>query len=350
MLFRSEGFDDWLDNLYAFVVEVLPLPRLGNAPPVEVALPDLGRPEFAALGAGSREEASKSFMVEGRDETVELTYDAFPRSAKARATEEQMVEVARYLETLKRPAGITDKRLQAFVKFAMRFGRDSAGQLWMKVESGAHRKFLPPDRRPVVLRELHDHIGHRGFFATRAFVCERFWWPDMRGDILWFVRTCHLCQTRQTTKVIIPATVEYPAGPMFRIHADTAFMPGKYKYLAHARCATTSWPEARALTSETGKTLGEFIYQDLLCRWGAVSEIITDNGKPWVAALTYLANKYHIRHIRISGYNSRANGVVESPHHPMRDALYKATEGNGEKWQTKLHSVLWADRASVRRR
>ena len=67
-------------------------------------------------------------------------------------------------------------------------------------------------------------------------------------------------------------------------------------------------------------------------------------------ALEYLSSKYHVNHIRISGYNSRANGVVESPHHPIRDLLYKAADGDAAKWATKLHSVLWADRATVRRR
>ena len=40
-------------------------------------------------------------------------------------------------------------------------------------------------------------------------------------------------------------------------------------------------------------------------------EIVSDNGKPFVAALRYLEKKYHVKHIRISGYNSRANGIVK---------------------------------------
>ena len=40
-------------------------------------------------------------------------------------------------------------------------------------------------------------------------------------------------------------------------------------------------------------------------------EIVSSNGKLFVAALGHLDKKYHIKHIRISGYNSRANGIVE---------------------------------------
>ena len=111
----------------------------------------------------------------------------------------------------------------------------------------------------------------------------------------------------------LPPTVSYPVAPMVRIHVDSMDMPsgsGSYKHFLHARCALTAWPEGRATTSQTGKTIGDWLYQEILCRWGAVSEIISDNGAPWLAALEYIAKQYHVHHIRISGYNSRANGIV----------------------------------------
>ncbi|KDQ09752.1 hypothetical protein BOTBODRAFT_74665, partial [Botryobasidium botryosum FD-172 SS1] len=51
-----------------------------------------------------------------------------------------------------------------------------------------------------------------------------------------------------------------------------------YRYIVHARCSLTSYPEWRALRTETGRTVGAFIFEELLCRWGAVAEIVTDNG------------------------------------------------------------------------
>ena len=46
--------------------------------------------------------------------------------------------------------------------------------------------------------------------------------------------------------------------------------------------------------------LGTFIFEKILCRWGGLAEIVTDNGKPFVEALYYLATRYNINHIRIS--------------------------------------------------
>src|SRR5882672_9728441 len=66
--------------------------------------------------------------------------------------------------------------------------------------------------------------------------------------------------------------------------------------------------------------------------------------------MEYLTKKYHIRHIRISGYNSRANGIVERSHFDVQQALFKAASGNASKWSEVAYSVFWADRVTVRRR
>jgi hypothetical protein len=51
--------------------------------------------------------------------------------------------------------------------------------------------------------------------------------------------------------------------------------------------------------------------------------IVTNNGKPFIAALDTLAKRYGINHIRISGYNTQANGLVEHKHWDLWQALYK---------------------------
>ena len=65
---------------------------------------------------------------------------------------------------------------------------------------------------------------------------------------------------------------------------------------------------------EMGAAVGKFIFEDLLCRWGTVEEIITDNGVLILAGLNWLTKKYHITHICISPYNKQANGIVEQSH------------------------------------
>jgi len=35
-----------------------------------------------------------------------------------------------------------------------------------------------------------------------------------------------------------------------------------------------------------------FLFEDILCRWGAVKEVITDNGMPYITALDWLMDRY----------------------------------------------------------
>jgi len=98
-----------------------------------------------------------------------------------------------------------------------------------------------------------------------------------------------------------------------KVYIDTFNMPraGGFGYVVHTHCSLSSFPEAHMLRRETSITLMDFIFQDILCRYRAIAELVTDNGTPYIAVLDELKSKYGIPHIRISGYNSKANGPVE---------------------------------------
>ena len=102
--------------------------------------------------------------------------------------------------------------------------------------------------------------------------------------------------------------------PLFgKVYIDTMHLPASFgkKYIVQGHCSLCTWPEFRALAKENGTALVAWMFQDLICRWVTLYEIVTDNGKPFIKALAYLSKRYHINHICISGYNSRANGIVE---------------------------------------
>ena len=236
------------------------------------------------------------------------------------------------------------------VKKAKRFLAHN-GRLWRRQAQGRNQLVIPISQRMATIREAHDGLGHKGFYSTLRTLLDRFWWPTLANDVKQHITTCHECQIRQTTKIHIPPVVATPA-PLFRkAYIDTMLMPhaAGFRYIVQARCSLTAWPEWRALRVETGRTLAAFIFEDLLCRWGAVEEIVTDNGTAFVAALDTLADRYGIRHIRISAYNSRANGIVERQHRTIRESLVKACEGNITKWPTLAPHAFWADRVTTRK-
>jgi len=166
--------------------------------------------------------------------------------------------------------------------------------------------------------------------SLSALVCfSAFWWPMLVDDVKWFVRTCHECQIHQTRCLHIPPTVPVIGGLFRKAHLDTMVMPRSagYQYIVQARCALTAYPEWCMLCSENAAGLASFIFEEILCHWGPLAEIVTDNGPAFVQALDVLANRYQIRHIRISPYNSQANSVVEQRHFDVRKAIIKSNLG-----------------------
>jgi hypothetical protein len=280
-----------------------------------------------------------------------LDYALCPRTKKALDADGKLSLIPHFLETLEPPSGLSEKALQAFIRFATKFFTDS-GRLWKRDDAGAHKLVLTPDRRLAILRDCHDRAAHRGVFATGALISERFWWPFHLADVAWYVRTCHLCQIRQKRQILIPPTVAQPAPLFAKVYMDTMHLPPSagFKYLVQGRDSLSHWPEFRNLRSETGKTIGDWIYEEILCRWGTLSEIVSDNGTAFVKAIEYLAKRYHVHHIRISGYNSRANGQVERAHYDVRQALFKAADGDPSKWSQVSASVFWSERVTTRKR
>src|SRR5882762_7134687 len=330
----SEDFDDWIDNLYGFMHMINTVaPSSYKERPIAVFISEVADIRIPVAG------------------DTPVPYNEIPRKLAAQLADDRLELVKKWLGDLIRPTDLSDADFATFVRYAMSFFVAS-DKLWCKDPQGHHKLIAVPSTRVALMRTAHDGIGHKGVYATTELISERFWWPAMRSDIAWFVRTCRLCQLRQTRNVLIPPTVATPAPIFSKIYIDTMHLPksGGFKYIVQGRCSLIHYVEFRMLRNETASSLGDWIFEDIICRWGTLSEIVSDNGGPFVKALAHLSKKYHINHICISGYNSRANGLVERTHFDVRQSLFKAVDGDQAKWSRACYSVFWADRVTVRRR
>ena len=104
------------------------------------------------------------------------------------------------------------------------------------------------------------------------------------------------------------------------------------------------------LARENTNAIAKWLFEDIICCWGALNKIVTNNGPLIIKAVTHLAQKYHLNHICISSYNKHANGIVERHHFDIRQALFKAVNSDQSKWSTAAYSVFWSEHVTVRRR
>ncbi|SJL13043.1 uncharacterized protein ARMOST_16479 [Armillaria ostoyae] len=280
-------------------------------------------------------------------------YPEKQRTSSGLAQDERLPHVRTWLRNVRYCLeGLNDKQYLTFKQYCRNFFLDKEGRLYRRSTEGDHRLVVDKEHRMYMMRSAHDSLGHRGFYATKSLLDQRFWWPELERDVSWYVKSCHLCQVRQKTMLRIPPSVTQTPSLFQKVHCDTMIMSpasNKCKYIVHARDSLSSWPEARALQNENARAIAIWFFEDVICRWGCPYEIVTDNGGPWVAVIQWLKDKYGITGIRITPYNSQANGKIERGHWDLRQALFKATSGNSRKWFYFLPHVLWADRITIKR-
>src|SRR6202042_780272 len=81
--------------------------------------------------------------------------------------------------------------------------------------------------------------------------------------------------------------------------------------------------EGRALRSNNATSMASFFWEQIFCRYGAVIQVVTDNGPEVEGAFKELLKRYRIPQTQISPYNKQANGVVERGHFTIRESLMK---------------------------
>jgi hypothetical protein len=339
----GDDIDSWIDDANCFAIEVLNRqvtnqligePRSGTMAPI-IDIEDCAI--FTQAGLEDRQ------MLASKMDGLEL-----PRHEKGDVRDKLMEKIRDFLDNLIRPTDMDDQAFTRFVRQVSDFFLKD-GQLWKKSPSGRHQLYIERPKRLALIAQAHDDLGHKGVYSVRMNILQRFWWPFLEQDVKWYIRTCHECQVRQLRVLHVPPTVPAPRGLFRKVYIDTMLMPkvSGYCYIVHARCSLTAYPEWTMLRKENATTIGKFIFNDILCRWGAVEEIVTDNAPQYIQAVEYLVEKYHIHYIRISPYNSRAQGPIERRHFDVRESIIKAADGDESRWPNVVASVFWAERVSI---
>ena len=210
---------------------------------------------------------------------------------------------------------------------------------------------LDHTRRIAILNQAHEGLGHRGEQAVFETIRERYFWPHLRQDVRHHVHSCHPCQVRSTVKMKIPVTVSTPATIFTKIYVDVMDMTEStqgHKFIVCARDDLSRATECRALVKNDSLSLMRFFWEQIYCRYGAVGEVVTDNGSEVKGAFAELLRRLSVPQVRVSPYNKQANGVVERGHFILREAIMKSVKYRKE-WPTKVHLAAFADRVTVSR-
>ena len=139
-----------------------------------------------------------------------------------------------------------------------------------------------------MLREVHkgiceNHIGARALAGK--VLRQGYYWPTILKDATDLVKKCKICQ--EHTKIS-----HLPSEPLTSITSPWAFQQwgldilgplplgkGQCKFIIVAVDYFTKWAEAEPLATITEQKISNFVWRDIICRFGIPRALVLDNGK-----------------------------------------------------------------------
>ncbi|KAJ6110929.1 hypothetical protein N7486_003164 [Penicillium sp. IBT 16267x] len=282
--------------------------------------------------------------AENADQDQDQDQDS--RTARILALEysDESEQIAKWCTSFRRPPGMPIRRYKTFKNHACDFVVQ--GEHLFHRGKGLNlplRRVLDQlETRKRVIVAAHDELGHKGRESTYHLLKLRYWWEGLYSQVSEYVRTCPKCQFRDPRRLeepLLPNRIQYI---WEQVYIDTATLPNEdgYQCMIQAREALSGWIEARPLKGKaTGSAVCEFIWDDIICRYGFPSKIVMDKGPEFRSEVQLFLEKKGIKRVAISPYNPGSNGAIERSMRTFKDALSKMTSGySAENAASELES------------
>jgi len=199
--------------------------------------------------------------------------------------------IKQYLATLKIPPNTSEEDKRFLNIEPYKFTIVNSELYKFSPENYRHQLVINQVKMKEVLYQYHQHPlgGHLAYSNTLNKISIKYYWENMQKDIYNYVKNCHRCQ-RMGSKTINERLhpIEVRAAPFDQIALDVKHVSTSragHRYIIAAIDYLTKWVEARAIMFQTASEIALFLYEEIICRHGTPTVIITDNGKPFISEL-----------------------------------------------------------------
>ena len=215
--------------------------------------------------------------------------------------------------------------------------------------------YLALDKREETIMHYHEVLGHLQKDSINNCIRLRHYWPGQEDDICRVIQNCAECQLNETVRdpPLVPLHPLPPAPlPFQRWHIDfLQDLPDRYDGFNNCLTATdsaTRWFIAVPTKDRSAKTVAKFLYDNIICSFGAPVELVSDRSKSFLNETIEELNKSHkIGHLKTSSYHPRSNGLGERPHQTFNGILSRMCQGDPDRWTKFVTRAVFAMRVRV---
>lgn len=241
---------------------------------------------------------------------------------------------------------------KARIAHRARLYRWHGGELQRRMPDGTFKQVPAPADREALVQRIHDTTGHYGVRRTAAMVLANHWWRTLHQDVAQVVRSCSVCdRVKATFATMQPQLSPLPIEPMFyRWGFDLA---GEFPVTAKGNkwvlIAVEHFSKHIELIPLKDKSAPETATAaaEVLCRFGAPAEVVTDGGGEWEGEFDRLLSSCFIDHRVTSAFHPQANGLAERVVQVVKRGLRKLCEARSTtQWDAQLPWVALGYRCS----
>ncbi|KAH9750796.1 Ribonuclease H [Citrus sinensis] len=215
---------------------------------------------------------------------------------------------------------------------------------------------LDEDDADYVLREVHEGIcgNHSGGRSLAHKVLRQgYFWPTMHQDAQEKTRSCVSCQSFASFSNQPPEKLTSMASPwpfaQWGIDLIGPLPKGRGA-ATHAIVAIdyfTKWIEVEALSKITEKKTTDFVWRNLVCRYGIPYALVTDNGRQFDNhSFRDFCQNLGIELKYCSPAHPQSNGQAEAANKTIKRLLKTRLGAKKGAWVDELSGVLWAYRTT----
>ncbi|XP_021733160.1 uncharacterized protein LOC110699980 [Chenopodium quinoa] len=224
------------------------------------------------------------------------------------------------------------------------------GVLFKNSIRGILQRCIREDGYEQILKDFQD--GECGAHSAGRTLANRilaygYYWPTLREDAHRYVRKCDSCQRHSgiTHKPSMPLHPTLTPWPFMRWGMDIVgklpAAPGQKVYMLALTDYFSKWIEADAFQQVRDKEVINFIWTNIICRFGVPSEIVCDNGSQSISAPTKnFFDKWNITLVTSTPRYPQANGQAESSNKVIIGSLKKKLKDKKERNTEELSNDL----------
>jgi RNase H-like domain found in reverse transcriptase/Reverse transcriptase (RNA-dependent DNA polymerase)/Integrase zinc binding domain/PHD-finger/Integrase core domain/C-5 cytosine-specific DNA methylase len=229
-----------------------------------------------------------------------------------------------------------------------------AASLHRLMKDGSHRIVPPCADRISVVQQIHARTGHFGVKRTRHLVLHSYWWKGVEQDVLKVIKSCEVCARVNTSfSVQQPELQPLPImGMFYRWGVDLCGpLPKSSKGNTYCMIAIEYFSkqlEVVPLPDKTADHTTRAFLANVLARYGACAEVLTDNGSEWKSSFHDLLQQAFIDHRVTSPNHPQADGLAERAVQTVKRALQKhcASTANTSDWDQQVYWIALGYRCS----